>query len=226
MKPEVIRTRAFAQDVARFIADCANEAIEAHGCFRLSLSGGQTPRLVYQTLALEDCFWQKWIVTFNDERCVPPDHVDSNYRMASEAFLLVTAPGEVLRIKGELDPEEAATEYNDALHYLAERFRQKRLVHDLVLLGLGEDGHTASLFPGTAALEETTRDAVCNYVPSLKTWRLTVTFPLINAAQRVAFLVNDPRKESLMRSVLGGGADLPAARVKPASGEVLWFVGS
>ncbi len=226
MKPEVIRTKSLARTASRFIADSANEAIDAHGFFCLSLSGCEGPRAVYQALALMDCAWTKWIITFGDELCLPPDDARTNYRIASECFLMVTTPGEVLRMKGELMPQEGAEEYNSAIHYLAVRFRQERLAHDLVLLGLGEDGHTASLFPETPALRETSRDVVCNFVPKLDAWRLTVTFPLINAAHRVAFLVNDPRHEPLVEAILHGDSSLPAGRVQPSSGELIWFIAS
>jgi 6-phosphogluconolactonase len=224
MKPEIIRTRSFVHDAVRYITDCASDAIDSHGFFRLSLSGGNTPKAVYQALSLVDCLWAKWIVTFGDERCVSPDDLQSNYRMAAESFLIVCTPGHVLRMKGELPPEEGANEYDMALKYLAERFRQTRLRHDLILLGLGDDGHTASLFPGTSALNETQRDVVCNFVSKLNAWRLTFTYPLINAAERVAFLVNDSKKEPIIDAVLRGGSQFPAEGVKPDSGELVWII--
>jgi len=205
--------------------DCAYEAIDSRGYFRVALSGGNTPRPIYQALALEDCDWRKWIVTFGDERCVPPDDNQSNYRMASETFLLVTSPGEVLRMKGEIDTEEAAEEYDVAIQHLGKRFGEQRYRHDLILLGLGEDGHTASLFPGTTALDEKERNVVPNFVPKLNAYRLTFTFPLINAARCVAFAVNDKTKQPIIDSVLAGNSGLPSERVKPANGEVLWFLG-
>src|SRR5258708_2286585 len=112
MKPEIIRTRSFVEDAVSFIAHAAEEAIDEHGFFRVALSGGNTPRAVYQALALGEFRWPKWIVTFGDERCVPRDNPQSNYRMASEAFLMLANPGEVFRIQGEIDPEIAATQYN------------------------------------------------------------------------------------------------------------------
>jgi 6-phosphogluconolactonase len=226
MKPEIIRTRSFVEDASRFIADCARDAIDERGHFRLGLSGGNTPRLVYQALSLLDCRWSKWIVTFGDERCVPPDHSESNYRMASESFLLVTDPDEVLRIKGELPPEEAASEYEAAIGHYAKRFGEKRYRHDLILLGLGDDGHTASLFPSTAALEERERNVVSNFVPKFNTHRITFTYPLINAARRVAFLVNDPKKKDIIDQVLSGKSGLPAERIQPEKGELIWFLGA
>jgi 6-phosphogluconolactonase len=225
MKPEIVRTHSFVAEVARFIKDTASEAIDARGFFRLALSGGNTPRPIYQALSLEDCDWRKWIVTFGDERCVPPDDSQSNYRMASESFLLVTSPGEVLRMKGEIDPNEGAEEYDTAIHHLGKRFGEQRYRHDLILLGLGEDGHTASLFPETAALEETQKNVVANFVPKFNANRLTFTFPMINAARCVVFAVNDKTKQPIIDRVLAGNSGLPSEQVKPVDGEVLWFLG-
>ena len=225
MKPEIIRTHSFVPEVARFIKDSASQAIDERGFFRIALSGGNTPRPIYQALALEDSDWRKWIVTFGDERCVAPDDSQSNYRMASESFLLVTSPGEVLRMKGEIDPQEAAQEYDVAMQHLSKRFGEQRYRHDLILLGLGEDGHTASLFPGTAALEETQKNVVPNFIPKFETHRLTFTFPMINAARCVAFVVNDKTKQPVIDRVLAGNSGLPSERVKPVDGELLWFLG-
>jgi 6-phosphogluconolactonase len=225
MKPEIVRTHSFVAEVARFIKDTASEAIDARGFFRLALSGGNTPRPIYQALSLEDCDWRKWIVTFGDERCVPPDDSQSNYRMASESFLLVTSPGEVLRMKGEIEPNEGAEEYDTAIHHLGKRFGEQRYRHDLILLGLGEDGHTASLFPETAALEETQKNVVANFVPKFNANRLTFTFPMINAARCVVFAVNDKTKQPIIDRVLAGNSGLPSEQVKPVNGEVLWFLG-
>jgi 6-phosphogluconolactonase len=225
MKPEIIRTRSFAEEAASFIVHTAEEAIEEHGFFRLALSGGNTPRAVYQALALRECRWPKWIVTFGDERCVPPDDPQSNYRMASEAFLMLVGPGEVFRIQGEIDPEEAAAQYNSTLKGLADRFGEERYTHDLILLGLGDDGHTASLFPGTAALDETKKDVVSNFVPKFDSHRITFTYPQINVARRVTFLVSGPKKEAVVQKVLEGKHGYPAEGVRPEKGELVWLLG-
>jgi len=225
MKPEIIRTRFFAEEAASFIVHAAEEAIEEHGFFRLALSGGNTPRAVYQALALRECRWPKWIVTFGDERCVPPDDPQSNYRMASEAFLMLVGPGEVFRIQGEIDPEEAAVQYNSTLQGLADRFGEERYTHDLILLGLGDDGHTASLFPGTAALDETKKDVVSNFVPKFNSHRITFTYPQINVARRVTFLVSGPKKEAIVQKVLEGRHGYPAEGVRPEKGELVWLLG-
>jgi 6-phosphogluconolactonase len=225
MKPEVIQTNSFVDDAVVLITNAAKEAIEERGYFRISLSGGNTPKPVYQALALCDCQWSKWIVIFGDERCVPPDDVQSNYRMASESFLLQTNPGEVFRPRGEIPPKEAATQYNEIIETLALRFGEKRYSNDLILLGLGNDGHTASLFPGTAALSETSRNMVSNFVPKFNSYRLTSTYPLINAARCIVFLVNDPKKELLVQQVFEGGHSFPAENVKSAEGQTLWLLG-
>jgi 6-phosphogluconolactonase len=225
MKPEIIRTRSFAEEAASFIVHAAEEAIEEHGFFRLALSGGNTPRAVYQALALRECRWPKWIVTFGDERCVPPDDPESNYRLASEAFLMLVGPGEVFRIQGEIDPEEAAAQYNSTLKGLADRFGEERYTHDLILLGLGDDGHTASLFPGTAALDETKKDVVSNFVPKFNSHRITFTYPQINVARRVTFLVSGPKKEAVVQKVLEGRHGYPAEEVRPEKGELVRLLG-
>jgi 6-phosphogluconolactonase len=225
MNPEIIRTRSFVETVATFIENAAHEAIEDHGFFRIALSGGHTPRAVYQALALKDCKWPKWIVTFGDERCVPPDDPENNYRMASEAFLLLTSPGEVFRMLGEIDPEAAAANYENTLQSLAQRFNQARYTHDLILLGLGPDGHTASLFPGTAALQEKERNVVSNFVPKFNAYRITMTYPQINAARCVSFLVDDPTKQDVVNQVLEGGHGFPAEGIRPENGELIWFLG-
>jgi 6-phosphogluconolactonase len=225
MNPEIIRTHSFVETAAAFVANAANQAIEEHGFFRIALSGGNTPRTIYQALALKDCRWPKWIVTFGDERCVPPEDPQSNFRMASEAFLLLTSPGEVFRIQGEIDPEEAAANYENTLQSLAARFNQPRYTHDLILLGLGPDGHTASLFPGTAALQEKERNVVSNFVPKFNAHRITLTYPQINAARCVAFLVNDPTKQEVINQVLEGGHGFPAEGIQPEHGELIWFLG-
>lgn len=225
MKPEIFRTKSFVEDAATFIESASKADIEQHGSFRIALSGGDTPRPVYQSLAPRDCRWSKWIITFSDERCVPPDSPESNYRMALESLLMFTNPGEILRLQGELAPEVAADRYEGILQSYVSRPGEKRYVHDLVLLGLGDDGHTASLFPGTAALEEKDRNVVSNFVPKFNTSRLTFTFPLINSARRVVFLVNDEKKEPVVQKVLEGGHGLPAERVKPENGELIWFLG-
>ena len=229
MTRDVIRTSNFARDAAEFIVQQARLALGERGEFRIALSGGNTPRPVYAEVARLGCDlpWERIFVTFSDERCVPPDHEQSNYRMARESLL---SPGavpdrSVARLRGEIEPALAAQEYEDELDVLAAQKGEMIYRHDLLMLGLGDDGHTASLFPGTAALEERTRKVVANFVPKLDAWRLTFTLPLINQARRVCFLVGDKQRE-LIERVLDGDSELPAASVAPVAGDLTWIIGA
>jgi 6-phosphogluconolactonase len=139
--------------------------------------------------------------------------------MATEAWLSQTA-AKVLRIKGEIDPAVAADDYEAQLDAISPDFR-----HDLILLGMGDDGHTASLFPGTEALAETKRRVVANFVPKFDTWRITFTYPFINAAHAIAFLVNDPTKQPLIDAILAGGSGYPSEGIKPTNGTLTWLIG-
>src|SRR5947207_4457512 len=199
------------------------------GGFRIALTGGTTPRPVYARLATmaRDLPWERALITFGDERCVPPDDEQSNYRMARETLLVPAAVPEksIMRMRGEIDPQIAAEEYQDQLDLLATQRGEHIYRHDLILLGLGEDGHTASLFPGSAALEETTRRVVANFAPKLKAWRLTFSFPLINQARQICFLVNASKGAELVERVLAGESCFPASRVNPSAGEVTWILG-
>ena len=156
---------------------------------------------------------------WGDERCVPPDDPASNYRMAGETLLdSLSIPGSrVHRWQSELDPEKAADLYEEELSGIA----GAPPVLDLVFLGLGQDGHTASLFPGSAALDVRDRSCAANYVPSLGAWRLTLTFAALNAAREALFLVEGEGKREIVRRIEAGG-DFPAARVHAA--KTLWFL--
>ena len=226
MKREVVRTANFARDAADFICKEARAALGERGEFRIALSGGNTPRPVYQELARpeHELRWERVFVTFGDERCVPPEDLQSNYRMARESLLSPAAVPDlsVARLRGESDPQLAAREYEDQLDVLAAQKGEMIYRHDLILLGLGDDGHTASLFPGTAALEETARKVVANFVPKLDAWRLTFTLPLINAARRICCLVNGEKQRELIDRVLAGDPELPASHV---TGDVTWIIG-
>src|SRR5216117_2587688 len=172
----VIRTKNFAADATDFILKQAHKAIGERNQFRIALSGGNTPRPVFARLAApgHDLPWDLIRITFGDERCVPPDDPESNFRMAWETLLAPAAVPEksILRMRGEIDPHIAAQEYEDHLDLLATQQGEPIYQHDLILLGLGDDGHTASLFPGTTALDETIREVVANFVPKLDAWRL------------------------------------------------------
>jgi 6-phosphogluconolactonase len=212
----------------------AREAVATRGRFAVALAGGSTPKGTYQQLAAEErnaasrLPWDRIHVFFGDERCVPPDHPDSNFRMASETLLsrVPIPPGNVHRFRGEDDPARAAAE---ADRDLREGFGTgaEPLRFDLILMGMGPDGHTASLFPGTEALRETVRLAVANSVPKLNAHRLTLTFPVLNHALEIVFLVAGTEKAKVLEETLRPSPDAPAhpARlVRPTQGQLLWLV--
>src|SRR5436190_17317489 len=229
MGGQVIRARDFGAEAAGFILDQAHKALGERHEFRIALSGGNTPVPVYTRLAIigHDLPWELTRITFGDERCVPPDDRESNFRMARETLLAPAAVPEksIFRMRGEIDPQIAAQEYEDHLHLIATERGEPIYRHDLILLGLGDDGHTASLFPGTAALDEMTRRVMANFVPKFNAWRLTFTFPLLNAARRILFLVGAKKNPALIEHVLQGDSQYPAARVNPSAGEVMWMIG-
>lgn len=215
-----------AEAAARDFAERAAEAIEDRGRFTVALAGGSTPKATYEILArdyADGVDWSRVHVFFGDERTVPPDHEDSNYRMAREALLDHVPIGSVHRMRGELSPEEAAASYENELR---EFFGGNLPSLDLVMLGIGEDGHTASLFPNTPALDVTDRWVVENPVEKLDTVRLTLTKPVINAARAVVFAVAGEGKAEALREILEGEVDphdYPAKFVQPAGGAV-WMV--
>jgi 6-phosphogluconolactonase len=229
MKREVVRTRNFVRDAAEFILQHARVALAERDQFRIALAGGNTPRPVYTELARigRDLPWDRVLFTFGDERCVPPDDEQSNFRMARQSLFVPAAISEksIARIRGEIDPQIAAQEYQDGLDLLAAQRGEIIYRHDLILLGMGDDGHTASLFPGTAALEEKARKVVANFVPKFNSWRITFTFPLINQARHVCFLVNANKNVAVLEKVLAGDQQFPAARVEPANGGLTWILG-
>jgi|SRR5882724_4913047 len=229
MGGHVIRTKNFVADGADFILDEAHKALGERSEFRIALSGGKTPAPIYSRLAVigHDLPWESTRITFGDERCVSPDNPESNFRMARETLFVPAAVPEksILRMRGEIDPQVAAPEYQGQLDLMATQRGEPIYRHDLILLGLGDDGHTASLFPGTVALAETTRLVVANFVPKLDAWRLTFTFPLINQARHVCFLVGAAKNASLIERVIEGDPQFPASRVNPSAGDVTWIIG-
>ncbi len=229
MSPPNVRVFENPQDLAEAAAEAfaeeAAKSIREKGRFAVALAGGSTPKALYELLAgrYRDALdWSKVHAFFGDERTVPPDHEDSNYRMAYKALLSRVPVGSVRRMRGELDPPEAAALYEEELA----AFFGGRPRFDLVLLGIGEDGHTASLFPRTPALDVRDRWAVENPVEKLGTTRITLTLPSINAAGRVIFLVAGEGKAEALKEILEGDADpleCPAKLVRPASGPA-WIV--
>jgi 6-phosphogluconolactonase len=222
-------SRSLARRAVEFILEQAQASIAASGRFRIALSGGSTPRTSYELLATEEYArqipWDKVHVFWGDERCVPPDDPQSDYRMANEALLkhLPLPPENVHRMEAELEPETAAARYTAVLE---KEFGPDKLPEfDLILLGLGEDGHTASLFPGSSALAMHDRWVAAHYVEQLAAWRLTLTYPVINAARQVVFLVSGGAKASVVAEILEqGNLDHPAARVSPGEGKLFWLL--
>jgi 6-phosphogluconolactonase len=226
MAREVLRSKTFARDAANFILTKAREFFDQGNHFRIALSGGNTPRSVYAEMAKRDFPWEKILFTFGDERCVPPENSESNFRMANEAlFRPASVPdSSILRMRGELEPAVAAKEYQAQLDTLAAKRGEKIFGHDLILLGLGDDGHTASLFPETEALSETERRVMANYVSKLNSWRLTFTFPLIFAARAVCFLIGANKDPKLIERIFSGDSALPAVRVDQNAKSVTWII--
>src|SRR5437667_1134788 len=227
----VLPSAAALADAAagRFIT-AARDAIASHGQFIVALSGGSTPRDTYLLLGTEALLsrvmWSRVQVLWGDERCVPPDHIESNYRMARETLLdRVPIPAaNVHRIHGEDDPATAAEVYEAMLRALLRTPAGARI--DLVLLGLGEDGHTASLFPGSAAVHEQTRWVMAARAAAASMWRITLTPAVINAAVEVLFLVSGDAKAGILRRVIEGPRhpqELPAQAIAPCDGRVRWL---
>lgn len=227
---------ALARMAAEEVVRRAEAALLARGRFAVALSGGSTPRALHALLAdpgepfRARMPWSSTLVFFGDERNVPPDHPDSNYGMARATLLSkVPIPVEnVHRMRGEIEADAAAREYEAALRRALGGDRPgagavPRL--DLVLLGLGADGHTASLFPGDPALEEPQRLVVAPWAEHLRAHRITLTLPALAAARAIAFVVSGQEKASRAADVLEGrGSSLPAGRVRPADGDLLWLL--
>lgn len=218
-----------AAGAARDFATKAAEAIEERGRFAVVLAGGSTPRVAYELLArdfADEIDWDRVHVFFGDERAVPPDHEDSNYRMAREALLSHVPVGSIHRMRGELPPAQAAAAYEEELRGFFGASDEPPSF-ELILLGIGVDGHTASLFPNTPALDVTDRWVAANPVEKLDAVRLTLTVPVINAARATRFLVAGKDKAEALKEILEGDADpreYPAKLVRSASGPAVWMV--
>ncbi len=229
---------ALADEAARRFAALAEAAIAARGQFIVALSGGSTPKALYARLAVPpfsaSIDWPRVIVIWGDERCVPPDNAASNYRMAREALLdHVPVPAtHVRRIRGEYTPAGAAANYNAVLRDLLDAengmpVSDHTAAIDLVLLGLGEDGHTASLFPGEITVHNATEWASAATAPTVPAERVTLTPAILNTAANVLFLVSGSTKAAILRRVMEGPRTphaLPAQLIAPLSGRACWLV--
>ena len=220
-----------ARAAADYFAEIAEKSISAEGRFSVALAGGSTPRRTYQLLASEEYRnrlpWSQVHIFFGDERSVPATHADSNYRMAEEAMislLPIPAPN-VHRMVGDGDAVANASLYEGELQAFFDGAAWPRF--NLVLLGMGDDGHTASLFPGTEALNEARAWVVANWVEKLKTYRITLTAPAINHAANIAFLVAGAGKAERLPEVLRGAPNprqLPSQLIQPLAGSLVWLV--
>ena len=225
----------WAQDAAAFIISIGQRTIRSNGRFIMALSGGSTPKTLYQVLATPEwkarLDWSRVFFLFGDERCIPPDHPDSNFKMAQTALFqpLNIQADHICRMKGESeDPTATAQEYEETIRRLTKSPPPKVPIIDLVLLGLGDDGHTASLFPGTAALQEDTRIVTVGHAPTGIRSRLTLTLGVLNHAAVILFLVTGSGKAEIVRRVLDPESEadrsLPAARISPESGRLVWML--
>ncbi|MGD0829730.1 MAG: 6-phosphogluconolactonase [Terracidiphilus sp.] len=220
---------ALAQRAAQYLVEMAGEAAEAQGRARIAISGGSTPKAAFELLANSDHLWrarmpwEKLDLYWVDERCVPPTDAESNYRMTREALLdhVPLRPDQIHRIEAELEPGIAAARYESELRSSFRLDGAQTPRFDLVALGLGDDGHTASLFPHTAALHDIGHLVAANRVPQKDAWRITLTWPVINHARSVFFLVEGQAKAAILKEVLTGPRDperLPSQLIWPASG--------
>lgn len=224
---------ALARGAAEELRRRATSAVAVTGRFTVALSGGSTPRLLYRELAGDtgrDLPWDRTHIFWGDERTVPPEHPDSNYGEAWRELLgkVPIPPSNIHRMRGEdPDPARAAADYDGELRRAFRLGPAERPRIDVVLLGMGADGHTASLFPGSLALDTTDRLVASTFAPGLGARRLTLTLPVVNAAACVLFLVSGPDKAETLARVLEGPSlprELPAQAVLPASDDLLWLV--
>lgn len=222
---------ALAVAAAEFFTSTVAAAVKARGAARVAVSGGTTPKAMFALLAdraapyFAQIPWDRLLIFWVDERCVPPTDTDSNYRMTDEALFshVPLLAAQIYRMEGELDPEVAAARYEAAIRTAFRLEGAETPTFDLILLGLGEDGHTASIFPHTAAINELGRIVVANHVPQKDTWRITLTWPVIQQGREVAFLVEGAGKARSIYDVFLGSYDpemRPAQLIRPASGRL------
>ena len=217
---------SLAKGAALLFIESFEEAVREKGFFSVVLSGGATPLKLYELLASKEYMsavpWSLAHFFWGDERCVPPESAESNFNAANLSLLskIDIPPENIHRIKGEIDPQKAAREYEEELVSFFGLAAGALPSFDLVLLGLGSDGHTLSLFPGTKALYEAEKLVASNHVPKLDAWRVTLTLRAVQEAKRAVFLVSGEEKANAMKEVFEG-KDLPGARVRAK--ELLWY---
>ena len=231
----VADAEAMCRAAAETIVEHLSEYLQTHAVYSIALSGGSTPRRLYSLLAddpklSEQIPWDRVHFFWGDERHVPPDHPDSNYRMAYETILskAPVASENIHRIHAEVaDAGKAAADYELGLGQFFKTDVGQMPRFNCVLLGMGPDGHTASLFPGTSALEETKHLVVANWVEKFQSYRITLTAPLFNNADRILFLVGGIEKAATLKAVLEDDSRtirFPVQLIQPSHGEVIWFL--
>ncbi len=222
-------TDRLARAAAEVFAKYAADGIATRGIARIAISGGSTPKRMFALLAQEpfasQINWQRLFLYWVDERCVPPTDADSNYRMTHEQLLSrVPLPAEnIFRMEGERDPEDAASRYEATLRNTFRLEGAEAPAFDLVLLGMGDDGHTASIFPNTSAIDAMGTLVTANHVPQKDSWRITLTWPVINHGRNVVFLIEGAAKAEVLHEVLLGSYDpdrLPAQLIRPENGKI------
>jgi len=223
-------SHTLVEAVAVQVQQLLSRAVASRGAASLAFSGGSTPRHVYELLATDrfrtKIDWNRIHCFLGDERCVPPFHPESNFRMISDALLnKITIPDKnVHRVKTELPPEEAAESYAEEIRNLFQLKAGEFPEFDVLLLGMGEDGHTASLFPGTAAVNEMEKLATAVQGPNVKIPRVSLTFPAINNAAEIIFIVSGKGKAAILQQILNGTAvKYPAQMVNPLKGRLTWM---
>lgn len=221
--------RSLAEAAAHLFVRVSRSSAQKFGKFLVALAGGSTPMLTYQLLAenpiRDQVDWSKTHLFWGDERCVPPEHPDSNYKMVFETLIraIPIAPSNISRMQGELNPSIAARQYEQVLR--TSLGTDRRL--DLLILGMGTDGHTASLFPETSAINVSERWVTENYVPKLSSWRLTLTASFINKAHNILFLISGSNKAEALYKVLKGDPkpeQYPSQLIKPIDGSVYFYI--
>jgi 6-phosphogluconolactonase len=226
---------ALAMASARKFAERVEQAAKTRGVARVAISGGSTPQATFKLLAdpaqpfLATIPWDKLELYWVDERCVPPDHPESNYGVCRDLLLSkVPIPAaNVHRMEGELDPEEAASRYESVLRNTMKLEGAESPAFDLIGMGMGPDGHTASLFPHTDGLNEIGRLVIANHVPQKDTWRISLTWPVINQGSEVVFEITGPGKADVLAEVLTGPRDperLPSQLIRPSNGKLLFLL--
>ena len=226
---------AMAEAAAQLFAERVEKAVQQRGVARIAISGGSTPQAMFKLLAdptgpfANTLPWDKLQLFWVDERCVPPSDPESNYGVCKRLLLDEVAVNSenIFRMEGELPPEEAASRYEATIRNAMKLEGAESPAFDLLALGMGDDGHTASLFPNTEALNELGRICVANHVPQKDTWRITLTWPVINQASDVVFEMDGPKKTDVLAEVMTGPRDperLPSQLIRPSNGRLLLLV--